>query len=242
MPVQKSPIDLSDWDALRVMLAVARAGSFAGAARALDVEHSTVLRRVRSAERQVGAALFARVPTGCVPTPAGEALLEVATAMDHELNAAIRRVQGAETAPEGPVRLAASELLAHFVLPRLGPALVRELPGLVVDTSVSSTLVDLDRREADLAIRAQEAPPDHLVGRRIGRITYGAYVARATTEAGPVDLGALPWIGFSDAIAHYPNARWMHRTWPNARVVARCDSTLAIQELVAAGVGAGVLP
>lgn len=228
-----------DWDALRVVLAVARAGSLAGAARALGWEHSTVVRRVKAAEAQVGATLFTRVPTGCVPTVAGEALVAAAEGAEGGLNDALRRIRGADASPEGEVRLAVSELLAHHVLPRLWSALRRDLPGVVVDVAVGSSLVDLDRREADLAIRAQAAPADHLVGRRLGGITYGVYVAQGLAGE---DLDAVPWIGFGDAVAHYPNARWLQRTRPDARVVARCDSTLAIQELVAEGHGAGVLP
>lgn len=234
--------DMPGWDDLRVTLAVARAGSLAGAARALGVEHSTVYRRVNELEARLGARLFERARQGYRPTAAGEAVIEAATAMEAEATRALRRLAGEDLRPEGPVRLATSELLAFHVLPRLLPALMEALPGVELQVRVSNTPVDLDRREADLALRAQVSPPDHLVGRRVATVGYGVFGAHALLGEGPVDLDSLPWIGFDDGIAHFPNARWLRAGWPEARIVMRCDSTLTIQQAAAAGVGLAVLP
>src|SRR5437588_9460951 len=62
------------WNDLRYFLAVRRAGTLAGAARALKVEHSTVSRRLTALEESLGARLFLRGPEGFSPTPAGDRL------------------------------------------------------------------------------------------------------------------------------------------------------------------------
>lgn len=64
-----------DWDDLRYVLAVADAGSLAGAARTLGVNHTTVLRRIGAFEQRLGLRLFERLPTGYMLTAGGEELI-----------------------------------------------------------------------------------------------------------------------------------------------------------------------
>lgn len=230
------------WDDLRVALAVARAGGLAGAARALGVEHSTVYRRVNELEERLGARLFERDRRGYRATLAGEALIESAVAMEAEATRALRRLAGEDLRPEGPVRLATSELLAYHVLPRLMAGLIAALPGISLEVQVSNTLVDLDRREADLALRVQTTPPEHLLGRRVAMVGYAVFGAPSLLGEGPVDPNTLPWIGFDSSSAHCSSARWLQSRWPDARFVTRCDSALTIHQLSAQGIGLSVLP
>jgi hypothetical protein len=55
---------VADWEDLRFFLAIARAGSLAGAARALVVNHSTMFRRLNAMEDRLGVRLFERLPQG----------------------------------------------------------------------------------------------------------------------------------------------------------------------------------
>ena len=71
-----------DWDDLRYVLAVARHGSAGGAARALDVAHATVLRRIQAIEQDFGMRIFERLPTGLVVTESGRVLLAAAESID----------------------------------------------------------------------------------------------------------------------------------------------------------------
>lgn len=234
------------WDDLRTVLAVARAGSLSGAARALGVEHSTVYRRINEVEARVGARLFERRRTGYATTAPGDRLVEAATAMEEAANAALRQVSGVDARIEGTVRLATSELLAVAVLPLLLPALRRELPGLELEIAVSNTSVDLTRREADLALRATLRPPDHLVGRVVAHVRYGLYAAPSLygdlPPDAPVELARAPWLGFDERLAGFPNARWLATTYPDVRPALRFDSTVAMARAAAAGAGLAVLP
>ena len=74
-----------NWDDLRVFLAVARSGSISSGAKLLDLQHSTVSRRIRKLEQDLGVRLFDKVPSGYVVTTAGENLLKAASRMECEV-------------------------------------------------------------------------------------------------------------------------------------------------------------
>ena len=153
------------WDDLRCVLAIARAGSLSGAARELGIEHSTVFRRLNSVEKRLGVRLFERSPRGYTPTACGELAAAAAGAMESEALGVERRMLGADARLTGVVRLATSELFAGFLLPRVLKQFLEAHPGVEVETHIASRMVDLTRREADLALRATVSPPEHLPGR-----------------------------------------------------------------------------
>lgn len=236
--------DTIDWNELRTVLAVARAGTLAGAARELGLRHSTVFRRIEQAEARLGARLFERSRTGWSANAHGEAMARAAAEMETAALGAERAVSGADARLEGVIRLATSELLAGFLLP---PVLARFLaahPGIEVEADVSNRNVDLTRREADLALRATPQPPQTLVGRQLASMGYAVYASRALLgrRRTPPDLRALPWIGFDERIAHFPVARWFARTLPEVQPRLRLDSMSAMLHAAAAGAGAVVLP
>ena len=152
--LQKSTEPLA-WDDLRTVLAVAREGSLSGAARALQVEHSTVFRRLKAIEHRFGAALFERSRSGYAATAHGEAVAESARVMEEAALAAERRVLGADVRLSGVVRIATSEMFAGHLLSRVLPAFLEAQPRIEVEITVANFNVDLTRRDADLALRAK---------------------------------------------------------------------------------------
>src|SRR5215831_19058515 len=96
------------WDDVRFFLAVARAGSLSGAARALGVGHVTVGRRITLLEKRLGVTLLNRTPDGFSTTSAGQAILRECAAMDLE-----RIVAGRDSLIAGSVRVTTTEGLAY---------------------------------------------------------------------------------------------------------------------------------
>jgi DNA-binding transcriptional LysR family regulator len=232
------------WEDLRTVLAVARAGSLAGAARALEIRHSTVFRRVADVERRLGVKLFERARSGWQANSEGEAVAEAAAVMEEAALGAERRVQGADERLTGTIRIATSEMLAGFLLPRPVAQFLSAHPAIEIELDIANRNVDLTRREADFAVRATTAPNDSLVGREIAQIRYAAYAAPALLPRGRAtpDLERLPWLGFDERIAHLGIARWFAETLPGVRPRLRVDSLSAMLRLGAEGVGAVVLP
>ena len=83
-----------EWDDLGYVLAVAEHGGLAAAARALGVNHTTVLRRVNAFEEAQGLRLFERLPTGYALTAGGEEMLAAARSMSGVVADLERRLAG----------------------------------------------------------------------------------------------------------------------------------------------------
>jgi DNA-binding transcriptional LysR family regulator len=232
------------WEDFHLALTLAREGSLSGAARALGVEHSTVHRRLVELEGRLGFRLFDRRRDGCSPTRQGGVVAEAAAAMEKAALEGALRLAGSEEAVSGTVRLATSELLALRLLPTAWGRLSRDLPTLQVEVTVSNSSVDLTRREADLALRATNSPPEHLVGRRLAEIRYGLFATPELVGAAPTaeSLAASPWLGFDERIASFPNARWLAAHPPLRAPTLVFDSSMAMAHAAAAGCGIAVLP
>ena len=236
-----------DWDHLRYFLAVAQAGSLAGAAAALGVNHSTVFRRVNALEDQLGVRLFDRLREGYVLTAAGESVAEQANRAAESIDALQRAVLGRDHALRGEVRITtAPNLATGFVAPAL--AALREIhPGIRVELAVSDTDYDLARRQADLALRATSAPPDYLVGRHVLAVpwfVYGGqpYLQQRGAPGAMADLAGHDLVGADESLHRLPAYEWLHAHHPRERFVATANQLNTIAALIVAGLGLSVLP
>jgi DNA-binding transcriptional LysR family regulator len=235
-----------DWNDLRYFLAVRRAGSLAGAARALKVEHSTVSRRLAALEESLGAKLFLRGPDGFTATPAGDALAPHAETMEAAAQAVTRKVAGGDERVEGTVRLTTSEVFSGFVVKRLGRLRERH-PDLVVEVLSGNRAFDLARGEADLAIRVMATNDPDLLVRKIVDAGWAMYAARSYVERrgappSPESLAGHDVIGFDDTMARVPGALWIAAHGAGANVVLRASSIMAVLNACIAGLGVTVLP
>ena len=169
-----------NWDDLKVLLALARAGSTRKAAKLLGVSNTTVMRRLESLEEDIGGHLFDRTPDGFRRTQLADQLLPVASQVEEMLLEAERQVTGKDSELKGLIKLSLpavpvthlSESVAAFGL---------RYPKIELDITVSDHPVDLARREADIAVRGipkHKRPPKDIVGIKLGRISMGYYVHR----------------------------------------------------------------
>ena len=173
-----------DWDDLRFALAVASGGSLAAGGRLLGVNHTTVLRRIAALEKRLGARLFERLPSGYALTPLGEELVEAARGVDEAVGRLELKLAGADLKVSGPVRVTTTDTLAVSLLPEILGELKLAHPGIEVELTTSNLFLNLTRREADVAIRPADDPPDVLFGRRISAIGFAVYGKRAARRDG----------------------------------------------------------
>jgi DNA-binding transcriptional LysR family regulator len=225
-----------NWDDLRFVLAVGGSGTLAAAARLLKVDATTVGRRITAIEADLGARLFDRTAAGYLPTHAGHQALAHAETMELTARSLSHQIEGSDQNVEGPLRLTGLDAIFDaLIIPQLPRLLVRN-PGLELTLSSNFELVDLSRREADIAIRNRE--PTHLdsVGRKLGRI------AQATYAAAELELDdAPPLIGLPSEIDGTDFSRILYDLFPHGRISARGNSEGHIQALTRAGIGIGVL-
>jgi len=166
-----------NWDDTRIFLALQREGTLRSAARVAGVDQATVGRRVAALERALGATLFLRTSEGYVLTPAGENALQSAEKMEKFADDLVRQAQGTDTRLAGEVKVTTTDTLAlEFVIPSIA-RLHAEHPDVHVILNTSTQLLNLARREADIAIRNQKPENPDLVARRLARWPVGLYAS-----------------------------------------------------------------
>jgi len=231
-----------DWDDLRVFLAVHRAGTLRGAARALGVNHATVTRRLAGLEDSLHTRLFDRRPEGLVASQTGEDLLGAAERVESELLAVQRRVGGRDDSPRGLVRLSVPPAMLRSFLAAELVGFAKAHPGIELEVDASHSYSDLARREADVAIRMADEVTDDLVGRRVIRYRKGIYAAPAYLETARdgLDPGRHAWIGWGEGL---PSPSWTRDTpFPDLPVRHRLFSNLLQLEACKEGLGLALLP
>lgn len=230
------------WDDLLYVLAVGRAGSLSGAARTLQVNHATVYRRIGRIEEQLKVRLFDRQRDGYAPTAAGEAMITLAREMDEEVIALERRLAGEDLRPSGTVRVTTTETFISTLMPMLA-RFQHAYPNIDVELVTGNQMLNLSRRDADVAIRPTMRPDQTLVGQKLAVLAFAVYGARDYVNTSGCDLSqAHQWAGFDDSLSHLSAYAWLKRNSSPEHVRFRSSSFLAIVDAVASGFGMGVLP
>lgn len=235
-----------NWDDLRFVLAVARAGSLARAARTLQVDHTTVGRRVEAAEAALGVSLFTRTTTGFVPTADADRLLESMKQVEDAVLAVERTAEAHAHGErlEGVVRVTSPET---FGVSYLGPRMATfglTHPGLTIELMPAGEVLDLGRREAEIAVRMFRSQRESLVVRRAGEVMYGLYASRSYLAEHPLEsrdaLNRHPTLSAPEANAI--EALWLKRLNPRAQPSFVSTSSLALLAAAKASAGIAVLP
>lgn len=218
-------------------LALARHGSLSAAARALGVNHATVARRLQSLEAGLGEKLVERRAEGYVLTPAGTRVLDAASDMENAAQALGRQSPAAQDEPRGLVRINAPPGLAAGYLTARLAGLAARYPFLDIDLATNLRSISLERHEADIAIRIGRPEDGDVIARPLGSIAYGFYGTRDARErTDPV------FIGFDEADSFVPEAVWLARHFPRARLAFRANNHASQAIAARSGVGIALLP
>ncbi|MEZ4317629.1 MAG: LysR family transcriptional regulator [Myxococcota bacterium] len=230
------------WDDWRFVHAAWKTGSFTAAAEVLHVGQATVSRRVAQVEERVGHVLFDRHRTGLVPTEAVRAVLPHLEALAAAAHGASRALEGLEVAPEGTVRVAAPPGMCVDWMPVLAARLSVEHPGVNLEVLADILPRDLERREADIALRMVPSPDSDLVVRRLTSVSGGLFatpevVARLPPNPTMADVPMVHWAGEHAEIAL---GRFLRQLSPGPPAFATNDY-LVLRAAVLAGLGASLL-
>lgn len=234
----------SKWDDLRIVLAIAAAGSLSGAGRSLEMSHSTVFRRIAEIEARLGVKLFDRGRNGYVPTMAGEEIAAAARRIEAQVLEAERRVAGQDLRPSGTVRVTTTDTLCFGLLSPVFAAFCERQPDIALEVAIANELFNLSKREADVAIRPCSTPPETLVGLKVATIAQAVYGRRDLVPAslGEFDIGAVNWIGPDERMHYRPLEQWMTAQGLSGLCRYRVDSVLGMLTAVRDGMGIAVLP
>ncbi len=237
---------ITNWDDLRIFVAVGRAGGIAAAARALRIDHSTVVRRLAGLEEAMGVRLADRLPTGVKLTSVGSELFAHAERIEAEAMAADFKLSGVEAGPAGTVRLATPEAFGSFLVAPNLSLLHARYPGICLELVPEGRAVSLSRREADIGVMLARPPRGRFHARKL--VDYGLglfgsadYLQRTGQVRQTGDLQRHAFVSYIDDLVGIPQLRALEQIVPNANIVFRSSSIVAQHNAVASGLGVGLL-
>lgn len=195
---------LPNWDDLRVFLAVARGESLSAAGKALRIDPATVGRRVARLEQAMGAPLFAKSPQGYELSAAGAQLMPAAEQAEAAMSRAgdvMGQGNAQAGALSGTIRIGAPDGCANFLLPQVCARIARAHPDLDVQIVALPRVVNLSRREADMAITVSPPTAARFSVQKISDYKLHLAAAPEYLETAPplrevADLGAHRMIGY----------------------------------------------
>jgi len=230
------------WDDLRIFLAAFREGSCAAAGARLGVNQSTISRRIAALEGDLGVRLFDRMPEGLVPTAAAEEIVPRAELFEATAAELMDAVEGLDSRLGGVVRIALPDLIASELVAPALPTFLREHPGLRVELIAGDAIVDLSRREADLALRFVRPDGGDLVVRRVASLRFRVFGSREyLREHRGKSPEELAWLDWDTTQAHLPDAAWLRAAFPGVEPVLRTTSLGVRLRATCGGLGVSVL-
>jgi len=228
-----------NWDDMKVFLAVARCGSISGAARQLDVQHSTVSRRMRQFEEKLGARLIERKKGGYELTHAGENVKQAAQRIESEVLGVDTALLGKDANMVGPLRVTAINNMASTILMPMFADFSRQHPDIELHIIVSNKYASLPQREADIAIRLTNTPTETLLGKRMLTVASAIYGNREYLQSQQQKGQPARWIGVNCCAFH---AAWTKQCCADNSFDFYSDDTLLTLSAIRAGLGISFLP
>ncbi len=235
-----------DWNDLRFFLELQRSGRLLTAARRLKTTHATVARHIETIEKSLGTALFVQQAQGYQLTPAGEALLKHAEAMENVALLAQEEITQS-SAPLGKIRVGVTEGLGIMFLASRMQGLFDRYPGLEVELVAVPRFVSILNREAEISIHLERPAADMLVTRKLTDYRLGLYASQAYLDRSPPlrsreDLARHAWIGYVDDLLFSQELMFLNSYCRSPHVVFRSTSVIAQQQAARSGLGIAVLP
>jgi len=232
-----------NWDNLRYVLMVAEKGSVAAASRELGVNRTTVLRRINTFQDNLNCLIFERSDSGYILTPEAEKMIDSAREVENTLFNMQRQIAARELRLEGELRVTTTDTLIVSVI---GPYLAsfhRKYPHIVVNIVMTNSILDMNRRDADVAVRPTKSPEGNLVGRRLGDIHFGIYASVDYLKTCDSDnLNDHNWIGFETELQSTHPGKWLDSNILAEKICLRGDSFVALKVASENGMGLSLLP
>lgn len=236
-----------DWDHLRYFLELSRTRKLTTAARRLEVDHTTVSRRVQALEKNLGAQLFTRSASGYGLTEAGRRLLPQAEAMESAFSAIERARAEQKENLSGHVRIGATEGYGSVMLAAQLTELTRRHPNLGIDLLAVPRMVQLSLREADIVITLERPERGPYIITKLTNYVLRLYAAPSYLEGYPPirnreDLREHGFVSYIDDLLYSKELHYLDDIGKTRHVALRSTSILAQQQAAASGAGIAILP
>ncbi len=236
-----------NWNDLVFFLELARQGRLMPTARRLQVDHTTVSRRISELEKDLAVKLFERKPDGFVLTEDGHRLLAIAERMEVLGISVLETIRSKPSELSGRVRLATMEGIAAYYLTQRLVEFNAEHPDILVELVTERYLINLSKREADVSLSFVPPIGPRLDVRKAGTFRLGLYSSEAYLKDRGVprtvgELAAHDFVDYVTDLIAIAKVHWLLDVIEPEHVVFRSTSMAAQQNAIAAGRGIGLLP
>ena len=235
-----------DWNDLRFFLELSRQGKLVLAAKRLQVDHTTVSRKISQLEGELNVRLFDRSPRGYQLTDAGLRLLPHAESIETQSNHLYQDIAGKDARLSGTVRVSAPEALGAEIIALHIPEFRQIHPDIEIELVAATRRTSLSKREADIAISLSRPESGRLVAWKLCDYRLKLYASIEYIEAHDQitsieDLQEHPFVSYIDDLIELPELRFFDQTFKNARVVFRSSSVSAQLNAIRSGIGFGLV-
>ena len=235
-----------DWNDLRYFLELSRQGKLVRAAARLQVDHTTVSRRITALERQLDVRLFDKSPHGYQLTDAGLRLLPLAEQIETRSNQVYQDIAGKDARLGGTVRVAAPEALGSLLIAGRITEFRAQHPDIEIELVAETRRTSLSKREADIAISFSRPESGRLIAWKLCDYRlrlYGSrdYLANHPPISDSSDLARHGFVSYIDDLIEMPELRFFDNTIKNAQVVFRSTNVSAQYNAILHGIGLGLV-
>ncbi|CAI1131564.1 LysR family transcriptional regulator [Serratia quinivorans] len=228
-----------DWQDLKHFVVLARTGSLSAAARELGCDHATVGRRVAALEKALGLPLILRLPRSTPLTQDGKVIAGLATDIENQSHAIVRHARSIGETPQIQVRISAPPSIAARVIAPQIAQFHQTFPHITLILSGESAIAELDRGDAEVAVRMVRPQQPDLLVQRIGMMRYALY---STPQHAALPEAARAFIGYDHHYQNQPHQQWLQQLLQGRPVVFQASDLFSLQEAARSGLGAVVLP
>lgn len=232
---------IENWDDYRFILAVVEHGSLNAAARALGVNHATVLRRVTGFQDRHGVRVFDRDSHGYRLRADQAGLIDALASLRTAFEATERAVLGQGAGIRGPVKITSTDSLCSTVLPPVVAQLRQHHPDLSLELLASNSRLNFGQLDAEVTIRPAEKLSEELVGAEVAKLAFAVYGDENYLVNHKKDA-PHQWLTGSGPLLRSPAGVWQQANVDPVNVNFAADSFISLRELCLSGLGLAILP
>lgn len=236
-----------NWDDLKFFLEVSKTLNLTKASASLNVDQTTVYRRILRFERKTGKKLLIKSNQGYSLTPWAEGLLNKSSHLGEEIKKIESYLDEEHTDVFGSVNITTTNVIANIVLPPILKKLSKQYPNLIPEITVHEEFFDIYKREADIAIRSSDTVEPHVHAEKIGKGGWSLYASKDYLKNKP-DINSPDFftgnqfIAGSERIGNTKSTVWLASKVESSNVVMKANSMPCIHSAVKSGIGIGMLP
>lgn len=231
-----------NWNDLKYLLAVHRKGTLSAASIELGVNQTTVARRLSKLEKNIGVSLLQRTAGSLALTIEGLKALDYIEAAEDELFK-LEKLLKQDREIRGALKITAVDsVIDGLLMPGMADLLSKH-PDLQLTFQGSTTNLNIDKFEADIAIRLARPQSGSMIISKLSEIGFAVYGPPMIAGRGLKNgLNSVPWVAFDDNLSNIPEMKWLAASYPDVQICLRSHTATSLAKALESTPAVGILP